>query len=370
MVRDRRSVDKPRRVSTRQPDHDPILLRFFNQLSIRIVSYPVVCQLLGNNDQLKGRLKMAPDTNQVNPIADDIVAEEHWAKKGDVDLFVFRKYAKNVEKNGKVLFIVHGSSNSARTSCDLTVPGQGEYSFMNTFARYGYDVWTMDHEGYGKSSKTDSFSYIADAVDDLKAAMPIVEKETGQSQFSFYGGSSGALREGMFQHACPERVERMIMASFPYTGKDAPSLIKRTERLDEWQASNTRRVDEAYYLNMFTRDTTGLTAPELPAAAAAAEMANGGGYVPNGTYIDMCINLPVLEPEKIKCPVLILRGDHDGITTDADMMEFYDKLGTRDKHMVMMSGQAHNITVGVNRHRFWYLVHNFLQFPERIDDQK
>jgi alpha-beta hydrolase superfamily lysophospholipase len=266
------------------------------------------------------------------------------------------------------LFIVHGSSNSTRTSCDLTVPGAGEYSFMNVFARLGYDVWTMDHEGYGKSSKTDSFSYVADAVDDLNAAMPIVEKETGQKQFCFYGGSSGALREGMFQNAYPEKVERIIMSSFPYTGKNAPSLIKRAERLDEWQATNTRKVDEEYYLNMFTRDTTGLTAPELPAAAAAAEMENGGGYVPNGTYVDMCINLPLVEPEKIKCPILMIRGDHDGITTDEDMMEFYDKLGTRDKQMVMMSGQAHNITVGINRHRFWFLVHNFLQFPERIDD--
>ena len=40
---------------------------------------------------------------------------------------------------------------SARTSFDLAVPGKGEYSLMNVFARYGYDVWTMDHDGYGRS---------------------------------------------------------------------------------------------------------------------------------------------------------------------------------------------------------------------------
>ena len=73
---------------------------------------------------------MAPDSNQLGHIPDDIVAEESWAKKGDVDLFVFRKYAKNVEKNGKVLFIVHGSSNSSRTSCDLSVPGEGPPQLM------------------------------------------------------------------------------------------------------------------------------------------------------------------------------------------------------------------------------------------------
>ncbi len=45
-----------------------------------------------------------------------------------------------------MLFLVHGSSISARPSFDLTVPGGGEYSLMNVFARYGFDVWTMDHE--------------------------------------------------------------------------------------------------------------------------------------------------------------------------------------------------------------------------------
>jgi len=42
--------------------------------------------------------------------------------------------------------LVHGSSVSSRPSFDLTVPGHGEYSVMNTFAQYGFDVWTMDHE--------------------------------------------------------------------------------------------------------------------------------------------------------------------------------------------------------------------------------
>ncbi|MGY9106785.1 MAG: hypothetical protein ACKVG0_09725, partial [Alphaproteobacteria bacterium] len=140
----------------------------------------------------------------------------------------------------------------------------------------------MDHEGYGKSSRTDGYSYILDGVEDLKAAVLIIEKATGQSEFSFFGTSSGALRAGAFCNACPERVERSALSAFPYTGKGAPSLIKRAERLDEWQATNSREVNEAYFLNMFTRDTVGLTVPELPAIAAAAEMANGGGSVPNG----------------------------------------------------------------------------------------
>jgi pimeloyl-ACP methyl ester carboxylesterase len=226
----------------------------------------------------------------------------------------------------------------------------------------------MDHEGYGKSSRTDGYSYILDGVEDLKAAVLIIEKATGQSEFSFFGTSSGALRAGAFCNACPERVERIALSAFPYTGKGAPSLIKRAERLDEWQATNSREVNEAYFLNMFTRDTVGLTVPELPAIAAAAEMANGGGSVPNGTYIDMCINLPIVDPAKITCPVLMIRAEHDGITTNEDNAAFYAELGTKDKQLVQISGQAHNMTVGINRHRFWHALLSFLEMPARLDD--
>ena len=79
-----------------------------------------------------------------------IWSAEYWAKKGDVSLNLWRKRVgapKPGEPPLPLLFLVHGSSNSARSSYDLTVPGKGEYSFMNVFARYGYDVWTMDHDG-------------------------------------------------------------------------------------------------------------------------------------------------------------------------------------------------------------------------------
>lgn len=300
----------------------------------------------------------------------DVIGEEHWAKKGDVDLFMYRRVAAAPagDTPRRVLFLVHGSSQASRTSYDLDEPGIGEYSLMKRFARWGYDVWTMDHEGYGRSSRTDGYSYILDGVEDLKAAAPIVEKVTGQSKFAFFGTSSGALRAGAFCNACPERVERLGLSAFPWKGEGAPSLIKRRERLAEWQATNRREVGEEYFRNMFTRDVVGLTAPDLPAAAAKAEMANGGGSVPNGTYIDMCINLPLVDPTKITCPVLLIRGDHDGITTDEDNADFYAALTTKDKEMIIMSGQAHNMTVGLNRHRFWHVLRSFLDMPDRVDD--
>ena len=91
------------------------------------------------------------------------------------------------EEARPAIFLVHGSSNSARSSYDLTVPGKGEYSLMNVLARDGFDVWTMDHDGYGRSGSSGNNSDIASGVEDLKAAMPVVAKETGRAKAHFYG---------------------------------------------------------------------------------------------------------------------------------------------------------------------------------------
>ena len=120
--------------------------------------------------------------------AQEIWSGEYWAHKGNVKLAMFRKRLTAPaagEPPQPVLFLVHGSSNAARSSYDLTVPGKGEYSMMNVFARYGYDVWTMDHDGYGNSDSSGNNSDIASGVEDLKAAMTVVTAGDRPAKNSF-----------------------------------------------------------------------------------------------------------------------------------------------------------------------------------------
>ena len=93
-----------------------------------------------------------PANNRTN---EKIWSAEYWAKKGELSLYIFRKRLgapKSGEPAKPILFLAHGSSVSARPTFDLTVPGHDDYSVMDKFAEYGFDVWTMDFEGYGKSS--------------------------------------------------------------------------------------------------------------------------------------------------------------------------------------------------------------------------
>jgi alpha-beta hydrolase superfamily lysophospholipase len=299
-------------------------------------------------------------------------AEPFWtaryqAKKGGVALALYRKRLAAPRANEPrlpVLFLVHGSSVSALPSFDLMVPGAGEYSLMNVFARFGFDVWTMDFEGYGKSSVTSGNSDIASGVADLQAAMPVVEHETGQARFHFMGESSGAIRAAAFAVAEPRRVDRLVLEAFTYTGKGSPTLAKRGEQTEFYRTHNRRPRGKEMILSIFTRDKPGTSDPRVAEAMAKAEMPNGD-TVPTGTYLDMTANLPLVDPTKIQAPVLMVRGEYDGISTDEDLLDFFSKLPVPDKQYAVIPGAAHSVAMGYARAGLWHVMQEFLTLPNQ-----
>ena len=298
--------------------------------------------------------------------AEAVVAEEYWAHKRDVRLWLYRKYVGASSAVRPLLFLVHGSSYSGKTMFDLQVPQRSGYSMMDHFAGLGFDVWTMDHEGYGRSDRSASWSDIASGVDDLKAAMAVVEQVTGLGRAAFFGQSSGALRAARFANVYPQHVERLALDAFVWTGKDAPTLVKRARMLAQLQASNVRTVDADFYSSVFTRDHAGAAEAMLGDAVAQAELEHGH-TIPNGTYLDMVSKLPLVDPAQLRCPVLLLRAEHDGIATEEDLIAFFARLPHADKQYVRLGGLAHTALLGVNRHRLYHALQSFLTLPPSID---
>ena len=298
---------------------------------------------------------------------DEIWSSEYWAKKGDIPLWMYRKRLgapKAGEPSRPVVFFVHGSSVSSRTF-DINVPGHGEYSAMNEFARYGFDCWTMDHENYGKSGRTSGNSDIASGVEDLKAAVEIVTRETGRQKFHFLGESSGALRAGAYAMVAPERADRLVLAAFTYKGEGSPTLTKRAEQLAYFRSHNMRKRDRDMILSIFTRDKSGTTEPGVGNALADVEL-QYGDQVPTGTYLDMTANLPLVDPKKVLSPVQILRGEYDGIATVADLEDFYNQLPNGDRQFVIVPAAAHSLVLATNRQLFWHAMNSFLTMPAPV----
>jgi len=271
-----------------------------------------------------------------------ISGTEHWtAKDGGVKLFLWNKHAGDPSRAaGRILF-VHGSSMASQPTFDLHVPGRPDSSVMEFFAARGYDTWCVDMEGYGRSTKDrDNNAPISYGADDCFAAATYIQNLRGKQPLLVYGISSGALRAALFAQHHPGMVARLALDAMVWTGEGSPTLAERRKRLPEFRAKNRRPIDRKFVRSIFERDHPG-TADEAVIEAFADAILALDDSVPTGTYVDMCANLPVCDPEKITVPTLIMRGEYDGIADLQDLMQFFAKLPNPDKQLAVMPGVAH-----------------------------
>src|SRR5215831_18083035 len=236
-----------------------------------------------------------------------LAGKEHWTNKGEVKLFLWNKCAGDPAKAKAAILFVHGSSMASQPTFDLDVPGRPNSSAMAFFARHGYDTWSVDMEGYGRSTKTrDNNAPIAFGAEDCFAAAAYVQKLRGPKPLLVYGISSGALRAALFAQNHPEMVSRLALDAMVWTGKGSPTLADRSKRLAEFRATNRRPIDRAFVHSIFNRDHPGSADEKVVDAFADAILALDDS-VPTGTYVDMCANLPVVDPTKIKAATIIMR---------------------------------------------------------------
>jgi pimeloyl-ACP methyl ester carboxylesterase len=297
-----------------------------------------------------------------------VTGSEHWTAKeagGEkVRLFLWRKRTLNAPK-GVILF-VHGSSVSATPVFDLQIPGRPESSTMDWFARLGYDTWCVDCEGYGRSDKSRPVNAdISCGADDLTAASAYILRTTGSEKLLLYGASSGGLRAALFAQRHPQRVRRLALDAFVWTGEGSPTLAERRKRLPQFLAANRRPIDRAFVHSIFTRDHPGTSDLTLVDAFADAVLALDTS-VPTGTYVDMTQNLPVIDPEKLVVPTLIMRGQWDGIASFQDLASFFEKLPNPDKQFVVMPGIAHTSTRSKNWALVYHLLDGYFSQPDPV----
>ena len=295
-----------------------------------------------------------------------IAGREHWTSKGEVRLFLWEKRAGATEGPLGTLLFVHGSSMASQPTFDLQVPGRQDSSAMDVFTRLGYDTWCVDMEGYGRSDKRRDINCdIANGADDLAAATEYIARTRGVDSVLMYGISSGALRAALFAQRHPERVRRLALDAFVWTGRGSPTLADRRRRLPEYQATNRRPIDRAFVHSIFTRDHPGTADADVVDAFAEAILALDDS-VPTGTYVDMCANLPLVDPARIVAPTLIMRGQFDGIASVEDLLDFFTRLPNPDKQFAVMPGIAHASLQQKNYRIVHHILHGFLSQPAPV----
>ena len=117
--------------------------------------------------------------------------------------------------------------------------------------------------------------------------------------------------------------------------------------------------------SIFNRDHPG-TADEATIEAFATAILALDDSVPTGTYVDMCSKLPLVDPEKISVPTLLMRGEHDGIAGIEDLLAFFRRLPNPDRQFTVMAGISHASFQQKNYLMVYHILHSFFTQPEPL----
>jgi pimeloyl-ACP methyl ester carboxylesterase len=180
-----------------------------------------------------------------------------------------------------------------------------------------------------------------------------------------YGISSGALRAGLFAERNPADIDHLILDAMVWTGEGSPTLEKRRKKLAEFKANRRRPIDLDFVRSIFSRDHSGCAEDKVVEAFAEAICALDDS-MPNGTYVDMCENLPLVNPEKLTMSTMIMRGQWDGIAAMEDLLKFFSLLPNANKQFKVMPGISHASFQQINYLMTYQILHSFLVQPTAI----
>ena len=218
-------------------------------------------------------------------------------------------------------------------------PGAPDSSAMDYFASLGYDTWTMDNEGYGRSDKNrPQNNDISNGADDLAAGSQYILEKTGREEAPrlrhLVGRpASGPVRTAPSRARGAPRARRVRVDA----ARAARRSSERKKKLPQFINVNRRPIDRTFVQSIFERDHPG-TADEATIDAFADAILALDDSVPTGTYVDMCSKLPLVDPAKLTVPTIIMRGEFDGIAGFDDLVEFFKRLPNADKQFAVMAG--------------------------------
>ena len=275
----------------------------------------------------------------MDSVTTDIESSEHWVQKGEVRLFLWRK-TPAASASRRTLVFVHGSSMAGQPTFDLQVPGRAD-------------------------SSGEINADISNGADDLTAGVDHIRATAGVETVDLYGISSGALRAALFAERQPNWVGRLVLDAFVWTGEGSPTLVDRRKKLPEFKANLRRPINLDFVRSIFSRDHPGCAEDSVVEAFAEAITALDDS-VPNGTYVDMCERLPLVDPAKITAACMILRGQWDGIAGFDDLIEFFKLLPNPDKQFKVMAGISHASFQQKNYLMAYQMLYDFLAQPEPV----
>ncbi|HEX4027148.1 MAG TPA: alpha/beta fold hydrolase [Rhizomicrobium sp.] len=269
---------------------------------------------------------------------------------------------------GKVVLFVHGAGTPAEVSFD--VPYQ-DYSWMGYLAAAGYDVFSVDMTGYGRSARPKpmddkcnlapnqqkefgvscpqsypgNLTNIESDWNDISAAVAFIQKLRHVKKLNLVGWSQGGPRAGGWTANHPGQVAKLILLAPAYNRNaktDAPPLpvpgpVFNTQSHDEFIANWDRQAPcpgqydpaaaQSVWSEMLKSDPAG--AGWSPAVRRAPIASSGWGWTQ-------------AKVQAMTTPILMVSGVNDKQVNPERVRDFYADIGSPRKVFIDLACSSHN----------------------------
>ena len=273
----------------------------------------------------------------------------------------------------RVVLFVHGAGTPAEVTFD--VPHQ-DYSWMAYLANAGFDVFSMDTEGYGRSTRpfpmndpcnlsteqqklfvptlipavcSPSYPHQLTTIEsdwnDIDAVVDYVRALRHVDRISLVAWSLGGPRAGGYAARHSDKVQKLVLLAPAYnrmSSADAPVILPaegvamNTQSHDEFIANWDRQIGcsaqydsgtaESVWSNMIASDPVGATWG--PGVRRAPQTTSWG------------FSTSVVSKSQI--PTLVVSGIHDKQVNPDRVRELYADLGSRQKVFIDLACSSHN----------------------------
>jgi pimeloyl-ACP methyl ester carboxylesterase len=263
---------------------------------------------------------------------------------------------------------------------DLKIDGE---SWMDFIARHGYDVYSMDVRGYGRSTRPPEMDRPAgdnapvvstdDGVRDFAAVVEHIRDRRGVTRLNLMGWSWGTVIAGAYAASNPESVERLVMYAPLWLRRipgglrvDGPLGAYRTVTFDAARQRWLTGVPVEKQVDLIPRGVLDAWwQANMEADPVGSRMSAPAVRAPNGLLVDAFkyweADTRYYDPSAIRAPVLMAVGEWD-VDTPAYMAQaiLARLTGSPRKRLVIVGEGTHHLMLERNRLQMFREVQMFL----------
>ena len=277
----------------------------------------------------------------------------------------------------RTVLYIHGATFPIALSIGFRFNG---HSWMDDLAEAGFDVWGLDFLGYGGSDRylemeappetNPPLGRAAEAARQIAKAVEFIAEHQGTQHVSLLAHSRGTLPAGLYATTHPERLDRLVLFGpvalrrQEQSPKGRPPAYKDVTVEEQWQRfTGYLPSGESPVLGKHHFDLWGLA--YLASDPTSETRTPSSVRVPNGfeaDFTDAWNGHFTYDPGKVQTPTLIVRGEWDSITTDADARWLWEALGSVPlKREVLISRGTHVCHLEASRFQLYREVETFLK---------